>query len=186
MSERENMRIRILLCLLALCCSSVACAQCGNPPCKENLEFTLQDKNGHVVRFKYPPIGSVYGSDGILIMPGETVAFEADETEDKPTNFRQVEKVTNPKRTLVFNLIQAAVPNDGLVMQLRTTNPFSKWLAYDLAIMPLDAEGFQQASACPVKAGSSAVETWSTPIYKIDVIHMRFLKALPKQCDHKH
>jgi hypothetical protein len=103
----------------------------------------------------------------ITVLPGETIMVEATLDKGRLTNLTAVERITRPRRTLVFTLTQEPSIGDGLGMLLRVRSRFPGVLKYRLGLMLPADESLRQTSSCPLKEGVTARESWPFPVFQV-------------------
>jgi hypothetical protein len=109
------------------------------------------------------------------VYAGETVRIEATVQNQRLTNFRAVNKVIDPQRTLIFYFKQEPGIGDGTEMILQVQSPFAGVLKYRLGMMLPTGDALFQTSACPLHGGITAYEHWRHPIFQIVAADFRFV-----------
>jgi hypothetical protein len=154
---------------------------CKHTICQHNLRITLKKKDGSTFDRTYEVFPGTVQSFGLAIVAGQTLYIEADATHDRLANFRAVDAVTHPEKTLTATLKQT---DDGNML-LKITNPFKQALKFDMGMMPLDQERLVKTSSCPVIAGGFSFESWGEPLFQVVLTNARFidLKGEHVACD---
>lgn len=143
---------------------------CKTNPCRKNSELNFLTDNGRVEQVLeiYWPV--VQG-DQISLLPGEKVFIEASLQNGKFMNLIQVQKNTNPDKTIVFDFQQM---EDKVDMTLSVKNPFSNFMKFHLNM--IDFQGnLHETSSCPVMAGGSVYKMWPHAIPELVVSDIRTL-----------
>lgn len=154
---------------------------CKHTICQHNLRVTLKKKDGSTFDKTYDIFPGTVQPFGLAIVAGQTLYIEADAANDRLVNFRVVEAVTHPEKTLIATLRQT---DDGNML-LKITNPFKQALKFDMGMMPLDQERLLKTSSCPVIAGGFSFESWPDPLFQVVLANARFvdLKGERTACD---
>ncbi|GAB3790181.1 hypothetical protein [Dyella agri] len=158
--------------------SSVGSAQrnnvgemCKVTICQHNLHVVLKQKDGTVFDRTFDVMPGAVEPHWLVIIAGQTLNIEADRVGSGLTNFKVVDSVQHPEKTLTLSLEQTA---DG-TMLLKLSNPYNQPLKFDMGMMRLDDERLLKTSSCPVMAGGSSFETWQEPIFQVVLANARFL-----------
>lgn len=144
---------------------------CANNHCRKDISLKFITDEGIVDEFisTYWPV--VQG-DTISLLPGEQVLIEADMTNGIVTNFRQVDSILYPEKTLMFTFSQM---EEEVTMILHVANPFDEILKYRIDM--IDFEGHPHyTSSCPVMSGVSAIEIWHHAIPELKISNFRVLE----------
>jgi hypothetical protein len=154
---------------------------CKHTLCQHDLRVTLKTKDGGTYDHTFDVFPGTVQPFGLAIVAGQTVNLEADVTGDTVSNFRVVDAVTHPAKTLTVHLEQS--PKGDMVLSL--DNPFGRPLKFDMAIMPLDNPKLLPTSSCPVKAGLKSFEMWPDPLFQVVLTKPRFVDTTEKamSCD---
>jgi hypothetical protein len=146
---------------------------CKYTVCQHNLRVTLKKKDGSIYDQTFSVFPGAAQSFGIAIVAGQALHVEVDIDGDTLTNFRVVDPVSHPERTLSVKLEQS---DDGSML-LTVTNPFKRLLKFNMGIMPLDKPDLFKTSSCPVVAGGSSFESWPEPIFQVVLAKAHFIEA---------
>jgi hypothetical protein len=154
---------------------------CKHTLCQHDLRVTLKTKDGGTYDHTFDVFPGTVQPFGLAIVAGQTVNLEADVTGDTVSNFRVVDKVTHPAKTLTAHLEQGAKGE----MVLSLSNPFDRPLKFDMGIMPLDNPQVLPTSSCPVKAGMKSFEMWPDALFQVVLTKPRFVGTTGKalNCD---
>jgi hypothetical protein len=152
---------------------------CKYTVCQHNLHVKLKQKDGSIYDQTFALFPGAAQSFGIAIVAGQTLNVEADVDGDTLTDFRVVDVVSHPEKTLFVKLEQS---EDGSML-LTVTNPFKRLLKFSMGIMPLDNPNLLKTSSCPVIAGGSSFEIWPDPIFQVVLAKARFVEANERRCD---
>jgi len=154
---------------------------CKHTLCQHDLRVTLKTRDGGTYDRTFDVFPGTVQPFGLAIVAGQTVNLEADVTGDTVSNFRVVDTVTHPAKTLTAHLEQS--PKGDMLLSL--SNPFDRPLKFDMAIMPLDNAQLLPTSSCPVKAGLKSFEMWPDPLFQVVLTKPRFVGATGKamSCD---
>jgi hypothetical protein len=106
----------------------------------------------------------------LSILPGEKLYIEAQVDGRSLTNLNQVDSITNPENTLVFEFTQM---DKETGMMLTVKNPFTARLKYHINMVDF-AHKPHQTSSCAVMAGGSVSEMWSHPITELLISDFHF------------
>lgn len=135
---------------------------CHQVQCQYQLKVTLKNKDGSIFDKTYDFMPIVQPT-GVFVLAGHSVNFEADIDNNQLTNFKLVNEIKHPEKTITAKLMQL---DDGSMM-LRIKNPFDKILKFNMGIMPLDKEELYPTSSCPVIAHGGSYEMWPYPIFQV-------------------
>lgn len=149
--------------------------------CQHNVHVVLKQQDGSVFDRTFDVLPGVVEPNWLVIVAGQTLHIEADRVGNGLANFKLVDTVRHPEKTLTLSFEQA---KDGSML-LQLTNPYNWPLKFDMGMMPLDGERLLKTSSCPVMAGGSSFETWPQPIFQVVLAKPRFLDAGAKRaaCD---
>ena len=144
---------------------------CKMADCRENKYVKMRIPDGTFEKTieLYWPI--VY-KNRISLIPGDKVLIEAEETDTGLGNFKLVEKVVNPEKTMEFSFTQL---DKNLDMTLDVTNPFPKTIKYHLKIMDFKGN-INEVTSCPVKAKSFVSQKWDYVVLDLIITDMHFLE----------
>jgi hypothetical protein len=151
--------------------ASVA-AMCQVAQCAYDLRIELKREDGTQFAETFDEMPVVQDA-GVSVYAGHTVLFEADEQNGRLSNFRLVEKVVHPERTISARLEQ----DEKGHMMLTTENPFKRHLRIRMGIMPLEHDGLVRTTSCPVIAGGASFEMWPYPIFQVFLGEPRLMAA---------
>src|SRR5258708_6953890 len=87
---------------------------CKHTLCQHGLRVTLKTKDGGTYDQTFDVFPGTVQPFGLAIVAGQTVNLEADVTGDTVSNFRVVQAVTHPAKTLTAHLEQTA--GGGMVL----------------------------------------------------------------------
>ncbi len=144
---------------------------CRETVCQHDVHVVLRQKDGAMFDRTFDVMPGVVQPHWLVILAGQTLYIEADRSDDRLTDFRVVESVTHPEKTLTVTLQQS---DDGSML-LKVTNPFSQSLKFKMGMMPLDSDKLLKTSSCPVMAGGSSFESWPEPIFQVVLANARFI-----------
>ncbi|MCP4676250.1 MAG: hypothetical protein GY854_12220 [Deltaproteobacteria bacterium] len=148
---------------------------CETANCRRNVRITLRQKDGSLFTYTNPLFPPIVQPGFITLLAGEKVYLEAAADENGPVNFKVVEKIENPEKTITFRLNQNPNMGDGTGMILHVKNPFKRAIRYRLGMMVLESDNVYATSSCPVRAGISVMEMWQHPIFQLIFAEMRFI-----------
>jgi hypothetical protein len=146
---------------------------CTYTVCQHNLHVTLKKKDGSIYDQTFSLFPGAAQSFGIAIVAGQVLHVEVDIDGDILTDFRVVDIVAHPEKTLFVKLEQSP---DGSML-LTITNPFKRMLKFSMGIMPLDKPNLLQTSSCPVVGGGSSFESWPEPIFQVILAKAHFVET---------
>jgi len=144
---------------------------CMRTVCQHGLHVVLKQKDGSTFDKVYDVFPGVVQPFGLTVVAGQILYIEADMGSNRLVNFRVVEAVTHPEKTLSVRLQQ----NDDGGMLLKVFNPFKQALKFDMGMMPLDRPRLLKTSSCPVVAGGFSVESWPMPLFQVVFGNARFI-----------
>lgn len=108
----------------------------------------------------------------ISLIPGDKVLIEAEETGKGLGDFKLVEEVINPEKTIEFSLTQIDNKMDTVLV---VKNPFLKPIKYHLKTMDFKGD-IVKVNSCPVKANTSVREHWDYAVLDLILTDMHFLE----------
>lgn len=146
---------------------------CKENLCQKNLRVHLKLKDGKEYDRTFDVFPPVVQSIGLIFVAGQEINIEADVSGDTLVNYKVVDKITQPKKTITVSFKQ----EKDIGMMLVVKNPFEKTLKFNMAIMPMDKDGLFKTSSCPIIAGGSIYEMWPEPIFQILLTNPKFLDA---------
>lgn len=135
---------------------------CQQVMCQHNVRVTLKRKDGTIFDKTFESM-PVVQEEGVMVLAGQSVFFEADINNNQLVNLKLVDKIVNPEKTIVAKFEQT---KDGTMM-LSLKNPFDKHLRIKMGIMPLDRDELYATSSCPVIANGASFEMWHYPILQV-------------------
>lgn len=135
---------------------------CAEVQCVRDIHVRLKDKDGKPFERTYAMVPVVQPA-GVSIYAGQTVRFEADDSNGQLVNLRRVESGGDPARTIEARLEQ--LPDGG--MMLTTRNPFPRPLKIRMGMMLLDSDRLLKTTSCPVIPNGSGFEHWPHPIFLV-------------------
>ncbi len=143
---------------------------CKAADCRENKYVTMRTPDGVFAKTieLYWPI--VY-HNRISLLPGDIVFIEAEATAIGLGNFRLVEQVVNPEKTIELSFTQI---NNKIDTVLVVKNPFPKNIKYHLQTMDFKGN-IAQVMSCPVTANSKVTEQWEYVVLELILSDMHFL-----------
>lgn len=144
---------------------------CKVADCRENRYVNMRIPNGifeKTIQLYWP----ITYKDRISLIPGDIVFIEAEETDTGLGDFKLVEEVVNPEKTIEFSFSQI---DNKIDMLLVVKNPFSKDIKYHLKTMDFKGN-IEQVSSCPVKANSSERQQWQHVVLDVILTDMHFLE----------
>ena len=142
--------------------TNIQTEMCEKVMCQYNVRVILKNKDGALYDKTFESM-PVVQDEGVLVIAGQTVYFEADIKNDFLTNLKLVNVVSNPQKTVTAKLEQ--MEDGGMMLSLK--NPFDKHLRIKMGIMPLDKEELYATSSCPVIANGGSYEMWPYPIFQV-------------------
>jgi hypothetical protein len=153
---------------------------CKHNQCRKNTGFKLIKTDQSIFDYSSVIEPPAVQGDYITTFPSETLFIEMIETETKPINFMQVEKNSNPEKTIVFRFWQEPDPESPQMM-LEVSNPFAKPLKYNISIMGITDYNLYKTSSCPVNG--KMIEIWGGTIFQLLFKNLKFLQeSEPMNC----
>lgn len=144
---------------------------CRDTVCQYNVRVQLKRKDGAVFDRTFEVMPGVVQPSYLAILAGQSLHIEADRVGDRLTNFRVVESVVHPEKTLAVTFQQS---DDG-GMLLKLSNPFDQALKFNMGMMSLDSDRLVKTSSCPVIAGGSSFESWPQPLFQVVLANAHFV-----------
>ena len=144
---------------------------CKEADCRENKYVKMRIPNGifeKTIELYWP----IAYKNRISLIPSDKVFIEAEETDTGLGNFKLVEEVVNPEKTIEFSFTQI---DNKIGMVLVVKNPFPKNIKYHLKTMDLKGN-IDKVSSCPVKANSSGSQQWDHVVLDLILTDMHFLE----------
>ena len=143
---------------------------CRQVMCQRNILVKLKQEDGSFYE-KHFDVFPVVQENGVAVVAGQTVAFEADVHSGQLTNLKLVESISQPDKTITAKFEQS---DDGSMM-LALKNPFDKPIRIRMGIMPLGKNDLYRTSSCPVIAKGGSYEMWPYPIFQVWLGDMRLM-----------
>jgi hypothetical protein len=143
--------------------------------CRRPAPVSLKLPDGK--SFEMTPISStpIVTGDLITVYSGETVWIEASIKAGRLVDLTAVPKISQPERTLMFQLKQEPAIGDGTNMILKIKSPFAGVLKYRLGMMLPTGDNLFKTSACPLPSGITVMEHWPHPIFQIVATDFQFV-----------
>lgn len=151
-------------------------AYCADQPCRRNIVFALQHRDGRTYEYNAAIAPPVIQDDGRLLMfPDETLLIEAAPRPGSRLALRHVEGSANAAITLTLRLAQVVEPGGQPQMELTVTNPLDHPLRFRLRGLDADDDDFQPLRSCPVPAGGTYSQRWPLPLVQLRLSDFRLL-----------
>lgn len=151
---------------------------CAVAQCAHDVRITLARTNGEAFDQVYDWL-PVVQQDMVSVYPGMTVYFETDAVDGHLANFKRVDSILAPGKTITSTLTQDA---NGSMM-LVTRNPYTQPLQIRMGLMRLDSDRLVRTSSCTIPAGASTYEMWPYPVFQIVLADMQLLdEGSPMAC----
>ena len=144
---------------------------CKVAKCRENRSLKFRTDSG-IFEQTLPLYWPAAYKNKISLLPGDVLFIEAEETDDGLGNFKLVDKIVNPEKTIEFSFTQM---DEKLDMMLSVKNPFSKDIKYHLDMIDFSGKP-HKTSSCPVRANISVYEHWPHVIPELILTDMHFLE----------
>lgn len=147
------------------------CASGPQPPCRENVAFTLVlDEQGNTQDFAFDLFPPPAQSNGVVtILPGETVYMSGDFVGGK-----LILPVVGFERPEGEHLAFTFEQQEGEPsMMLSVKNTYDQRIKYRALMMGPESEDLYKTSSCPVIAGGGAYEMWPHPIFQLMILEAR-------------
>jgi hypothetical protein len=144
---------------------------CKVADCRENKYVKMRIPDGSfekTIELYWP----IVLRNRISLLPGDRIFIEAEETYTGLGNFKLVEEVVNPEKTIEFSFTQIDNKIDTVLV---VKNPFAKTIKYHLKTMDFKGN-IDEVSSCPVKANSSVSEQWGYVVLDLILTDMHFLE----------
>lgn len=145
---------------------------CKVADCRENKYVKMRIPDGifeKTIELYWP----IAYKNRISLIPGDKVFIEAEENDTGLGNFKLVEEVVNPDKTIEFSFTQI---DNKIDMMLVVKNPFPKDIKYHLNTMDFMGK-IEKADSCPVKANSLARQQWEHVVLELILTDMHFLQT---------
>jgi len=143
---------------------------CKRFMCQYNVRVTLKKKDGSLYDKTFDTM-PVVQDEGVIVLAGHSVFFEADIKDNQLINLKLVDTIVHPEKTVTAKFQQ--MDNGGMMLSLH--NPFNKLLKVKMGIMPLNSEKLYYTSSCPVIASGGSYEMWPYPIFQVWLGNLRLL-----------
>lgn len=143
---------------------------CAHAQCVTDVHVRLKDKDGNSFERTFDRMPVIQPA-GVSVYAGQTVRFEADDSNGELVNLRLVESGGDPARTIESRLEQT--PEGSMI--LVTKNPFPRPLRIRMGMMPLDSDRLLKTSSCPVIANGQGFELWPYPIFQVFLADLSLL-----------
>jgi hypothetical protein len=151
-------------------------AYCADQPCRRNITFALQHRDGRTYEYNAAIAPPVIQDDGrVLMFPDETLLIEAAPRPGSRLALRHVDQAAEPAITLTLRLAQAVEPGGQPQMELTVTNPLSFPVRFRLRGLDADDDDFQPLRSCPVPAGQTLTQRWPLPLVQLRLSEFRLL-----------
>jgi hypothetical protein len=144
---------------------------CKVADCRENKYVKMRIPDGifeKTIELYWP----IAYKNRISLIPGDKVLIEAEETDTGLGNFKLVEEVVNPEKTIELSLTQI---DNKIDMVLVVKNPFPKDIKYHLKAMDFKGN-IDEVSSCPVRGNSFVNEKWDYVVLDLIITEMHFLE----------
>jgi hypothetical protein len=145
---------------------------CKVADCRENRHTKMRIPNGifeKTIELYWP----IAYKNRISLIPGDVVFIEAEETGSGLGDFKLVEEVVNPEKTIEFSFTQI---DNKIDMMLVVKNPFPKDIKYHLKTMDFTGK-IEKVNSCPVKANSLARQQWENVVLDVILTDMHYLQT---------
>jgi len=140
------------------------------------VKIHLKKQDGSWFDMQFSDAQPVVQGDIVTIFAGEKICLEFDAGLKGPENFRQVQSVKVPQRTLILNLFQDTKAADGSGMMFSIGNKHERSIKYDLGMMVLESEDVYKTSSCPIYEKIDVFEMWPHPIFQLVMTNFRWAK----------
>jgi len=151
-------------------------AWCADQPCRRNVIFALQHRDGRVYEYNAAIAPPVLQDDGrVLMFPDETLLIEAAPRAGSRLALRHVTQPADPAVTLTLQFAQVVEPGGQPQMELTVTNPLAFPVRFRLRGLDTDDDDFQPLRSCPVPAGATRAQRWPLPLVQLRLAEFRLL-----------
>ena len=144
---------------------------CTLTKCQRDVRIVLHRADGSVYDQTHAVFPAIVQKSDVLVVPGQTVHFEADVVGNELVKLVAVDAVKMPEKTITATFEQ----KDGHMI-LTVRNPFPKPLKFNMAMMRLASERLEKTSSCPVGPGRALFESWPYPIFQLLLANARLLE----------
>ena len=144
---------------------------CKVAKCRVNKHIQFRTDNGNIDQV-LPLYWPAAYKDKISILPGDKLFVEAEVVNGQLGNFKSVNEIINPEKTIQFSFTQM---DSSLGMMLSVKNPFPTSIKYHLNMIDFGGNS-HKTSSCPVNANLSVFESWPHVIPELTLTDMHFLK----------
>jgi hypothetical protein len=151
-------------------------AYCADQPCRRNVSFALQHRDGRTYEYNAAIAPPVIQDDGrVLMFPDEILLIEATPRPGSRLALRHVGEPADAAITLTLRLTQVVEPGGQPQMELTVTNPLDHPVRFRLRGLDADDDDFQPLQSCPVPAGGTASQRWPLPLVQLRLAEFRLL-----------
>lgn len=151
-------------------------AYCADHPCRRNVIFALQHRDGRTYEYNAAIAPPVIQDDGrVLMFPDETLLIQAAPRPGSRLALRLVETPAEAAITLTLRLAQVVDPGGQPQMELTVTNPLDHPVRFRLRGLDADDDDFQPLQSCPVAAGETRSQRWPLPLVQLRLDGFRLL-----------
>ncbi|HXA47256.1 MAG TPA: hypothetical protein VNW52_06480 [Burkholderiaceae bacterium] len=149
---------------------------CSYSPCQHDIHITIKRKDGSVFNTTFNNLPGAVQPISLAVVAGQVLNFEAAIENGKIVNYKLVEQVTSPEKTIFASFAQS---DDGQMI-LTIRNPFDVAIKFDMAIMQLDSEKILKTSSCPIIPKGSSYEMWPEPLFQVLLLNGRTVEFKDK------
>lgn len=151
-------------------------AYCADQPCRRNIVFALQHRDGRTYEYNAAIAPPVIQDDGrVLMFPDETLLIEAEPRPGSRLALRHLAAPADPAVTLTLRLAQVVDPGGQPRMELTVINPLGHPVRFRLRGLDADDDDFQPLTSCPVAAGETRTQGWPLPLVQLRLSDFRLL-----------
>lgn len=157
-------------------------AICEGALCQQSIRIQLKLSDGSNYDKTFTTFPPVVQNNGITIAAGQNVNIEAAISGDSLINFKVVDTIVDPKKTIMVSFKQQK--NGG--MRLTTKSPFARKLKFNMAIMLINEDKLVITASCHNYDKGIIYSTWPYPITQIFLSDLMFRdpKKTYKSCDY--
>ena len=144
---------------------------CKVADCRENKYVKMRTADGifeKTIELYWP----IAYKNRISLIPGDKVLIEVEENDAGLGNFKLIEEVINPDKTIELYFTQI---DNKIDMMLVVKNPFPKDIKYHLNTMDFMGK-IEKADSCPVKSNSLTRQQWEHVVLELILTDMHFLQ----------
>lgn len=150
---------------------------CTSEPCRRNVLLQLDLGNGQVHEERLDWYRPAIGTNSLSILPGDEVRAVPEFARRSFARWREPRRrEMDHTPVLTFQLQQR---NDG-TMAAALGNSGQAAVKIDLYVRSLGSTHYQYQPTCPIPAGQTLFEYWSTPVVELQV---RSANVLPRSAD---